>query len=404
MPDKTNENNWSALKFVLVIIILYGLLYSLNYILTGLIQPGGYYSEWLATNFDYITAFRNFLLGTTGVIVETLGYDINQQGNVLYVKGGQSIRMVYSCIGINILCIWWAFVAAVPMRWMQKIIHLLLGTLVLVSINLIRLCALTLNINAQLGIKTIVDHHILYNFVVYVLIFVVMKKVVDKQLKFFKQKEMNSRSKIKRSPRRAIYDTQEIVDILDRNFMCHVGFIQNGSPIVIPTMYGRYNDDIFIHGASVSRLINELEKGIEVCVSIATTHGLVLARSAFHHSLNYESVVLFGQAKPVNDQDKMMALKVISDHLLKNRWEEVRMPNAKELKATTVLRIKPQEISGKMRTGDPVDDAKDKELDIWSGVLPISKKYAAPIPSSDLKDTIPLPDSIKEYGEKKHVK
>lgn len=182
MPDKTTENNWSALKFVLVIILLYGLLYSLNYILTGLIQPGGYYSEWLATNFDYITAFRNFLLGTTGVIVETLGYDINQQGNVLYVKGGQSIRMVYSCIGINILCMWWAFIIAVPMKSLRKLFRFILGTICLVTLNIARLSMLTISYNDYSLGELALDHHTIYNWVVYGLILITMKRVIDKRI------------------------------------------------------------------------------------------------------------------------------------------------------------------------------------------------------------------------------
>lgn len=202
------------------------------------------------------------------------------------------------------------------------------------------------------------------------------------------------RAKVKRAPKRGIYNRKEIYKILDNEFLCHVAFIHHGAPVVIPTMFGREKDKIYIHGASVSRLTSELSKGIEVCVSIANVSGLVLARSAFHHSLNYESVVIFGKGREVLDDDKEKALKIISDHLILGRWEEVRAPNIKELKATKVIEIEILDISGKSRTGDPIDDKEDYELDIWAGILPIIKKYGIPKADKKLNKNISIPKSI----------
>lgn len=206
--------------------------------------------------------------------------------------------------------------------------------------------------------------------------------------------ERSSRSTVQRNPKRGIYDSEQIYQILDREFICHVGIIQNGTPVVIPTMYGREEDKIYIHGASVSRLVTALEEGIEVCLSVANATGLVLARSAFHHSLNYESVVIFGKGKLVNDSEKETALKVISDHILKGRWEEVRSPSQKELKATKVIEIKIDEASAKVRTGPPKDDPEDYDLNIWAGVLPIQKNYGYPIPDPDLKKKVEISSSV----------
>lgn len=205
--------------------------------------------------------------------------------------------------------------------------------------------------------------------------------------------------KVKRSPKRGIYDRDSIYKMLDREFLCHVSFVHNGHPVCIPTMYGRKDDALFIHGATVSRMITELEKGIDVCVSVARVDGLVLARSAFHHSLNYESVVVFGKATLVSDDGKTEALKIISDHAIPGRWEEVRLPSDKELKGTKVLRISIDDVSGKARTGDPVDDQADYSLPIWAGVLPIDTHYAEPIPDPQLDHSLNTPVSVQKLLE-----
>lgn len=203
------------------------------------------------------------------------------------------------------------------------------------------------------------------------------------------------KSRIKRLPDRAVYNRETIYRILDRERFCHVGIIYNNYPVVIPTLFGRKDDHLYLHGATVSRLITELEKNINVCITIANISGFVLARSAFHHSMNYESVVIFGKGELIDNQEKEEALKIISDHILPGRWEEVRPPNRKELKATKVIKITIKEASAKVRNGGPKDEKADMDLDIWAGVLPVYKVFGSPIADELLKTDIPLPESIK---------
>ena len=209
----------------------------------------------------------------------------------------------------------------------------------------------------------------------------------------------SERSKIKRAPKRGHYDHETIYRILDDSQICHIGFVHHEKPVVIPTIFGRKDDKLYIHGATVSRLIVELEKGIDVSLSVAHVDGLVLARSAFHHSMNYRSVVIFGKAKLVADHEKNEALKVISDHLISGRWEEVREPSTKELKATKVLEITIDEASAKISTGSPIDDAADYELDIWAGEIPYKQIALIPIADEKLKDGIEVPTSVLKYLE-----
>jgi len=202
------------------------------------------------------------------------------------------------------------------------------------------------------------------------------------------------KTKVKRVPKRGHYDAETIHKILDNDFICQVGFVYNNYPVVIPTIYGRKEDYIYFHGASVSRMLVTMEKGINISINVTQTDGIVLARSAFHHSLNYHSVTVFGQAGLVTDeQERMEALKIVSDQIIPGRWEEARLPNAKELKATKVLKLKITEASAKIRTGPPKDDKEDYDLDIWAGVIPIEKKYGKPIADPDLKSGIPVAES-----------
>jgi nitroimidazol reductase NimA-like FMN-containing flavoprotein (pyridoxamine 5'-phosphate oxidase superfamily) len=209
--------------------------------------------------------------------------------------------------------------------------------------------------------------------------------------------QKSNRSKIKRVPKRAHYDEITIHTILDAGKICHIGFIHNGRPVVIPTIYGRSGNVLYIHGATVSRLITELSKSIDIALSVAHVDGLVLARSAFHHSMNYRSVVLFGTAILVENHEKSMALKAISDHMIPGRWEEVRLPNEKELKATSVLKITIDEGSAKVRTGDPVDDEEDYDLDVWAGVLPFKNTALPLIPDARLKPGVNEPESVARF-------
>jgi len=205
------------------------------------------------------------------------------------------------------------------------------------------------------------------------------------------------KTKVKRAPKRGHYDTETIYKILDNDFICQIGFVYNDYPVVIPTIYGRKDDCIYFHGASVSRMLVTMEKGVNISINVTQTDGIVLARSAFHHSLNYHSVTIFGQAELVTDPaERLEALKVVSDQIIPMRWEEARLPNAKELKATKVLKLKITEASAKIRTGPPKDEKEDYELDIWAGVIPIVKHYGEPIADPDLKRGIPIAESAKK--------
>ncbi len=201
---------------------------------------------------------------------------------------------------------------------------------------------------------------------------------------------------IKRAPKRGFYDKKSIYNILDKNFICQIAFVHKGYPVIIPTIYGRSEDSIYIHGSTVSRMLVALEKGLPISVNITQTDGIVLARSAFHHSLNYQSVTLFAEATLVtNEDERNNALKIISDQIIPNRWEEVRLPNEKELKATKIIKIPISEASSKIRTGPPVDDKQDYDLPIWAGVVPTNMTFGKPIPDPKLKEGIVISKSVK---------
>jgi len=203
------------------------------------------------------------------------------------------------------------------------------------------------------------------------------------------------RTRVKRVPKRGLYDRKTINAILDDHFLCHVGFVHEGYPVVIPTLYGRSEGNLYIHGATSSRMLRSMQEGIEVSVNITLLDGLVLARSAFHHSMNYRSVVIFGTAKSiVGEEEKRQALKVISDQVLPGRWEEVRTPNKKELKATAVLSIPIEEASAKVRTGPPVDETEDYDLDVWAGIVPLQYAYGQPVYDPQLKQGQALSKSV----------
>jgi len=205
------------------------------------------------------------------------------------------------------------------------------------------------------------------------------------------------KSKVRRIPKRGFYDKETIYRILDNDFVCQIGFVYNNYPVVIPTIYGRKDDTLYFHGASVSRMLKTLEKGVQISVNVTRTNGLVLARSAFHHSLNYESVTVFGNATLVDKkEDKIEALRIITDHIIPERWKEVRGPNKKELNVTKVLQLKISEASAKIRNEGVGDDKADYELDIWAGIVPIEKRYGTPINDDRLKEGIIVPKSVKK--------
>jgi nitroimidazol reductase NimA-like FMN-containing flavoprotein (pyridoxamine 5'-phosphate oxidase superfamily) len=179
-------------------------------------------------------------------------------------------------------------------------------------------------------------------------------------------------------------------------FYCHVSFVQENQPFIIPTIHTRIEDKLFLHGAKASRMLKHIASGNELCISITIMDELVLARSVFHHSMNYRSVVIFGKGEEVkNEKEKLVALKAITEHLIPGRWEDARKPNKKELNATTVVSIKIDEASAKIRNGPPLDDEEDYNLPVWAGILPLLKGFGEPIMDPKLNTKIPLPDYLK---------
>ena len=206
------------------------------------------------------------------------------------------------------------------------------------------------------------------------------------------------RTTVKRIPARGKYDRETINSVLDEGFICHVGFDLDAQPYVIPTGYARVDDDLYIHGSSASRMLRNISQGINVCVTVTLIDGLVLARSAFHHSMNYRSVVILGKAELVTDDDeKNKALEALTEHIVPGRWAEVRWPNELELKATTVLRLPIDEASAKIRTGGPIDDEEDYSMDVWAGVLPLNLATGEPVSDERLDPSIPAPRHVTDY-------
>ncbi|MEM6867290.1 MAG: pyridoxamine 5'-phosphate oxidase family protein [Cyanobacteria bacterium P01_C01_bin.121] len=208
-----------------------------------------------------------------------------------------------------------------------------------------------------------------------------------------------AKTQVRRAPKRGHYDFETVAQILDEGLICQVGFVADGQPFVIPTAYGRMGDRVYIHGAGASRMLKSLMTGIDVCFTVTLLDGLVLARSAYHHSMNYRSVVLFSQAQAVTaPEEKMVALKAFTEHVMKGRWDEVRSPNLQELAATVILSLPITEASAKIRTGPPIDAEEDYALDVWAGVLPLRMTPEAPINDPRLSPTITLPKTVREYA------
>ncbi|HEV3468950.1 MAG TPA: pyridoxamine 5'-phosphate oxidase family protein [Pyrinomonadaceae bacterium] len=211
----------------------------------------------------------------------------------------------------------------------------------------------------------------------------------------FKQTE---RTKLRRLPQRGSYDREVVYGILDEGFVCHVGFVSGGKPFVIPTAYGRVGDQLFIHGARASRMLKALREGAEVCVTVTLVDGLVLARSAFHHSINYRSVVVFGQARLIEPaEERLKALELFAEKLVPGRWAEVRPPTRQELKGTKVLELPLTEASAKVRTGPPIDDDEDYALPVWAGVLPLRTVVDPPEPDPRLDEGIETPAHVADW-------
>jgi len=210
------------------------------------------------------------------------------------------------------------------------------------------------------------------------------------------------RTQVMRLPKRGDYSQETIYSILDAGFLCHVGFVVDGQPFVIPTGYGRSGSTLYVHGSAASRMLRTLAEGVDVCVTVTLLDGLVLARAAFHHSMNYRSVVLLGTATLVESaEEKTEALRVISEQIVPGRWNDVRWPTEQELKATKVLALPISEASAKVRTGPPLDDEEDYALPIWAGVLPLSVRAEQPLPDPRLAaEVTAVPEYLLHYAKR----
>jgi hypothetical protein len=210
------------------------------------------------------------------------------------------------------------------------------------------------------------------------------------------------RTQVHRLPKRGVYERETVYHILDEGLVCHIGFVADGKPVVIPTGYGRKGDMLYVHGSPASRMFRALGEGADVCITVTLLDGVVLARSAFHHSMNYRSVVIFGKATLLEDPAaKWEALQVFTEHVAPGRWQEIRQPSEKELRSTTVLAIPLQEVSAKVRTGPPLDDEEDYTLPVWAGVLPLELIPTTPLPDDRLPNQTAVPEYVRRYTRKR---
>ncbi len=206
------------------------------------------------------------------------------------------------------------------------------------------------------------------------------------------------RTTVRRLPQRGVYDRAAVFAILDEALVCHVGFARDGQPFVIPTIFARVEDRLYLHGSAASRMLGALAEGIDVCVTVTLLDGLVLARSAFHHSMNYRSVVVFGRARLVTDPDeKRAALVAVVEHVVPGRSRDVRDPSELELLATSVLRLDLLEVSAKVRTGPPVDDPEDMDRPCWAGEIPLRLEAQAPVADPQLRAGVEPPPIARSY-------
>jgi len=209
----------------------------------------------------------------------------------------------------------------------------------------------------------------------------------------------SARTTVQRLPKRGAYDRETLHAILDEGLVCHVGFALEGQPYVIPTSYARVDDVLYVHGSAASRMLKALAGGVPVCVTVTLLDGLVLARSAFHHSMNYRSAVVLGMARLVEDpEEKQRALWAIVEHIVPGRSPDVRAPSTKELLATSVLALPIEEASVKIRTGPPLDDAEDMALAVWAGVLPLRLTPQPAAPDPALSSALEAPAYVRGYA------
>ena len=209
----------------------------------------------------------------------------------------------------------------------------------------------------------------------------------------------SERTEVRRLAERGVYDADTINAIVDEALICHVGFVDDdGSPVVIPTIHARARDVLYLHGSAASKMLRSVKRGGQVCITITLIDGIVLARSLFHHSMNYRSVVIFGAAREVTDlEEKQLAFRAVTDHIVVGRWDDARQPTDKENRATTIVAIPLDEASAKVRSGPPCDDDEDYALRVWAGVLPLSLVAGAPVADPVLPEDIAEPDYLRGY-------
>src|SRR4051794_14264977 len=210
------------------------------------------------------------------------------------------------------------------------------------------------------------------------------------------------RTRVVREPDRGVYDRETVYQILDEGFLCHVGFVVDGQPFVIPTSFGRKGDSLYIHGSAASRMLRQMKGGVPVCVTVTLLDGLVLARSVFNHSMNYRSVLILGKATLVDDpEEKLAALRILSEHIIPGRWDDARQPNERELKGTSVLRLPIEEFSAKVRTGPPIDDEEDYAFPTWAGVIPLEMTVGKAIHDPRMDPAHAVPEYVGNYSRKR---
>lgn len=210
------------------------------------------------------------------------------------------------------------------------------------------------------------------------------------------------RSSVRRLPERGHYDHESLYAVLDEGLICHLGFVVDGQPFVIPTGYGRDGEKLYIHGSAASRMLRHLANGHPMSVCVTLLDGMVLARSGFHHSMNYRSAIVYGTGTLVQDpEEKMRALLVISEHLIPGRWAEVRGPSEQEMKATSVIRLQIEDFSVKVRSGPPKDEPEDYALPVWAGVLPLTMTAGEPEADPQMEHAAEVPEYVKTYSRKR---
>jgi nitroimidazol reductase NimA-like FMN-containing flavoprotein (pyridoxamine 5'-phosphate oxidase superfamily) len=210
------------------------------------------------------------------------------------------------------------------------------------------------------------------------------------------------RTRVVREADRAVYDRETVYHILDEGFLCHAGFVVDGQPFVIPTSYGRKDASLYLHGSAASRMLRQMKEGVPVCITVTLLEGLVLARSIFNHSMNYRSVVILGKACLLDDpEEKLEALRILSEHILPGRWADSRQPNERELKATSVLRVALEEFSAKVRQGPAIDDEDDYVFPTWAGVVPLEMVAGPPIGDARLLPGQEAPPYATSYTRRR---